>query len=68
MGNEKTEEQNYYDTIFNVLNGNNSDGEIRALSNDDDKTFRARTTDEITSIKEINPKLTKEKIIDILSV
>lgn len=49
MGNEKTEEQNYYDTIFNVLNGNNSDGEIRALSNDDDKTFRARTTDEITS-------------------
>lgn len=25
-------------------------------------------TDEITSIKEINPKLTKEKIIDILSV
>lgn len=26
------------------------------------------STDEITSIKEINPKLTKEKIIDILSV
>lgn len=34
-----------------------------------EKIFKeAVSTDEITSIKEINPKLTKEKIIDILSV